>query len=193
MPLIGCSTAGEIGIDGPADEGVVVVAFEGDGFAISTEVATQASAGLREAGATVAPCSSEVPERPHRVLTLLADGLAGDQQEIVRGAYSELGAEVPLVGGCAGDLKLKATSQLYGDRVPTDAVVAAAIASDAPVGIGIRHSWRTVGEPMLVTTSSANRAISLDHRPALDTYGEIAHTVGMSAFHNQTLVILAVS
>jgi hypothetical protein len=171
--LIGCSTAGEIATDGPGDAGVVVVAFGGDGFSVSTAAAEHASERLREAGAEVATCSTEDPERPHRLLMLLTDGLAGDQQEIVRGAYSVLGAEVPLVGGCAGDdLKMRATFQLHGDRVLTDAVVAAAIASDAPFGIGVRHGWRTVGEPMVVTSSAANRVLRLDDRPALDVYLE---------------------
>ncbi|MEJ7566694.1 MAG: FIST N-terminal domain-containing protein [Gaiellaceae bacterium] len=173
VPLIGCSTAGEIATDGPGDGGVVVVSFGGAGFGVSTAAATDASAGLRQAGAAVARYSNDDPERPYRLLLLLTDGLAGDQQEIVRGAYSELGAEVPLVGGCAGDdLKMKATSQLHGDRVLTNAVVAAAIASDAPFGIGVHHGWRKVGEPMLVTSSSANRVSRLDDRPALDVYLE---------------------
>ena len=110
---------------------------------------------------------------PHKVLLLLTDGLAGDQQEIVRGAYGVLGAGVPLVGGCAGDdLKMTRTFQFHGDEVLTDAVVAAGIASDAPLGIGVRHGWRRVGEPMLVTSSAGNRVYTLDDRPALDVYLE---------------------
>jgi len=65
----------------------------------------------------VAGAMSEVDGRPHRALLLLTDGLAGDQQEIVRGAYGVVGATVPLVGGCAGDdLKMRATFQLHGDQ-----------------------------------------------------------------------------
>ena len=110
---------------------------------------------------------------PHKVLLLLTDGLAGDQQQIVRGAYGVLGASVPLVGGCAGDdLKMTRTFQFHGDEVLTDAVVAAGIASDAPLGIGVRHGWRRVGEPMLVTSSADNRVYTLDDRPALDVYLE---------------------
>ena len=173
VPLIGCSTAGEIATDGPGDAGIVVLAFGGEGFSVTTAAAEGASARLREAGAAVAGCSTEDPERPHRLLMLLTDGLAGDQQEIVRGAYSVLGAEVPLVGGCAGDdLRMKRTFQLHDGRVLTDAVVAAGIASDAPFGIGVRHGWRTVGEPMVVTSSADNRVYRLDDRPALDVYLE---------------------
>jgi hypothetical protein len=65
---------------------------------------------------------------------------------------------------------MQATAQLHGDRVLRSAVVAAAIASDAPLGIGVRHGWRRVGEPMLVTHSDGNRVLSLDDAPALDVY-----------------------
>jgi hypothetical protein len=173
VPLIGCTTAGEIAATGPGDGGVVVTAFGGEGFAIATAVATDASKDLRAAGAQVARCLGESDDHPYRVLLLLTDGLAGDQQEIVRGAYGVLGAGVPLVGGCAGDgLRLSQTFQMHGDQVLTDAVVAAGIASDAPLGIGVRHGWRPVGEPMLVTRSGASRVHTLDDRPALVVYLE---------------------
>ena len=69
-----------------------------------------------------------VEHRAHSVILLLTDGLGGDQMEVVRGAYGVVGAEIPLVGGCAGDdLKMKRTYQLFGDRVLQDSVVAAAL------------------------------------------------------------------
>jgi hypothetical protein len=150
---------------------VVVTALGGDGFAVQTAVATEASRNLRGAGEKVARCVPDRGDLPHRVLLVLSDGLAGDQQEIVRGAHGVLGASVPLVGGCAGDdLKMIRTSQFHGDRVLSDSVVAAGIASVAPLGIGVRHGWRRVGEPMLVTASAGNRVYTLDDRPALDAY-----------------------
>lgn len=171
VPLIGCSTAGEIAAHGPDDASVVVTALGGAGFTVSTGVAKQIEGNLREAGAAAASCMPDDPGSPHRVLMLLTDGLSGDQQEIVRGAYSVVGAGVPLVGGCAGDdLKMKSTYQFYGREVLTDAVVAAAIESDAPFGIGVCHGWRTVGTPMLTTKSSNNRVYEIDDEPALDVY-----------------------
>jgi hypothetical protein len=171
VPLIGCTTAGEIVTAGPDDASVVVTALGGDGFAVETAVATDVSQNLREAGAHVARCLPDRGDLPHKVLLLLSDGLAGDQQEIVRGAHGVLGAAVPLVGGCAGDdLKMTKTFQMHGDRVLTGSVVAAGIASAAPLGIGVRHGWQKVGEPMLVTSSAASRVYTLDDRPALDVY-----------------------
>jgi hypothetical protein len=172
--LIGCSTAGEIAASGPGDAGVVITAIGGDGLDVTTAVAHAASEDLRRAGETAASwAAATTRDRKHKVLLMLTDGLAGDQQQIVRGAYSVVGAGIPLVGGCAGDsLRMERTFQLYGDRVLSDSVVAAAIASDAPIGIGVRHGWRRVGEPMLVTKSDANRVQGIDNRAALDVYFE---------------------
>jgi hypothetical protein len=171
IPLIGASTAGEIAASGPGDSSVVVTAIGGPGFEVATGVGRNASADLRAAGASAARCAESLQDRSHRVLMLLTDGLAGDQSEIVRGAHAVAGAGIPLVGGCAGDdSKMERTHQLYGGEALTDAVVAAAIASDAPVGIGCRHGWRHVGEPVLVTASDHGNVYSLDDEPALDVY-----------------------
>jgi hypothetical protein len=174
VPLVGCSTAGEIATGGPGDAGVVVAAFGGEGFTVRTAVANDVASRGREAAANVATAAfTGLPEEGHRMLLLLSDGLGGDQQEIVRGAYSVLGAAVPLVGGCAGDgLKMVATRQLHGRESYRDAVVGAAIVSDGPIGIGVRHGWRKVGTPMLVTESRGKRVFKIEDRPALDVYLE---------------------
>lgn len=174
VPLVGCSTAGELSDGGAGDTGLVVTAFGGGGFTIDTAVARDASADLHAAGATAAAAGRAAAESPHKVLLLLTDGLAGDQQEIVRGAYATLGASTRLVGGCAGDgLRMVQTHQFWGDEVLTDAVVAAAIGSDAPIGVGVEHGWRPVGERLLVTASSGDRVARLDDRPALDAYLDV--------------------
>jgi hypothetical protein len=169
-PLIGCSTAGEIATSGPGDAGVVVVALGGSGFSVRTAAAS-GTGRLRDAGAEVAGAVAELEPRDHQALLLLTDGLAGDQQEIVRGAHAVLGAGVPLVGGCAGDdLEMRRTFQMHGGELLEGSVVAAALGSDAPFGIGVRHGWQRVGEPMLVTRSEGTEVLELDGRPALDAY-----------------------
>ena len=171
VPLIGCSTAGEIARNGPGDSSVVVTAFGGSGFDAAVGMADEASADMRAAGARLAGTVERIEDKGYKILLLLSDGLAGDQQEAVRGAYSIVGAEVPLVGGCAGDdLRMKATAQLFNDSVLTDSLVGAALSSNAPMGIGVRHGWRRVGEPMLVTSSGNSRVYTLNDRRALDLY-----------------------
>jgi hypothetical protein len=172
-PLIGCSTAGEIATDGPSDASVVVTAIGGSGYSVATCAARNASRDLREAGASAATCAENGQASDNQILLLLTDGLGGDQQEVVRGAYSVVGGSVPLVGGCAGDdLAMRKTFQLFDDEVLEDSVLAAAITSDAPFGIGVQHGWGRVGAPFLVTSSSGSRVFALDDRPALDVYLE---------------------
>jgi hypothetical protein len=172
VPLVGCSTAGEIATGGVGDHGVVVTVLGGPGFQVATRASFGGARRLRAAGANVAQAARAVAGCEHRVLLMLSDGLApDDQQDLVRGAYGVLGAAVPLVGGLAGDdMKMVRTFQLHGDRVLSGAVVGAAIGSDAPIGIGVRHGWQRIGEPMVVTQSSGTRVYTLDDRPALDAY-----------------------
>ena len=173
VPLVGCSSVGEITSHGPAERSVVVLALGGPAFSVCTRVATDASSDLRAAGADVARCVGTVADRPHRTLLLLSDGLSGNQQEIVRGAYDVAGAAIPLVGGCASDdLARKRTFVFHGGRVLRDAVVGVALGSDAPLGIGVQHGWRRAGDPVLVTRAVGNRVYTLDDRPALDVYLE---------------------
>jgi len=172
VPVVGCSTAGEIGPGGVSDGAAVVVGLGGSGFTVRTALARDASRDLRAAGASVT-AAARPDDRPHRAVVLLTDGLAGDQQEVVRGAYSAAGALIPLVGGCAGDeMRMQRTRQIYGREVLTDAVIAVGLASDGPIGVAAKHGWRRVGEPMLVTAAAANCVLELDGRPALDVYVE---------------------
>ncbi len=169
--LIGCSTAGELAPDRSSGGGIAIWALGGAGFSVSTGLGQGSASGLRQAASDAAHCLDGLQRRAHTVLVLLADGLCGDQMEVVRGAYDVAGVDVPLVGGCAGDdMAMQATQQIFGRRVHTNAVVAAAISSDAPLGIGVSHCWEPLGEPMLVTSSDGTSVSTLEDRPALDVY-----------------------
>lgn len=171
VPVLGCSTHGEIHSGGPHDGSVVVTALGGTGFSVSTTAVSQISGRQREAGAEAARCAAEVADQPHRVLLLFTDGLARDQEVVIRGAYGVLGAGVPLFGGAAGDgWQMSGTYQIHGDDVFTNGVVAACIGSDAPIAIGIDHGWTPAGEPLVVTQSGDGRVQELDDVPALDAY-----------------------
>lgn len=187
IPLIGCTTAGEISGDGPGEDGVVVTAVGGTGFDIRTAAVSAVRGNEREAGNELATLLRPVGQPTgsggdnpgvrtsagNRIMLLLTDGINSGQQQIVRGIYSVLGATVPLVGGAAGDgLQVGRTHQVHGDEVFDDAIVAAMITSTGPIGLGIQHGWRPVGDAMLVTAAAGNRIDAIDDRPALDVYLE---------------------
>lgn len=169
VPIVGCTTAGEISGAMVGSGGVVVMALGGEGLAVGTAVG-RLSDGPRAAGAAAAAAITGI-DSPHRVLMMLNEGLAGDRLAMLRGAYSVAGAAVPLVGGCAGDdFAMRETRQLFGEEVLTQAVIGVAIGSPAPIGVGIGHGFRRMGEPMVVTDSTTDRVLRLDDEPALDVY-----------------------
>jgi len=171
--IVGGSTCGEVTRGGSAAESVVVIALGGPGLSVRTAISRDAAGRQRAAGVEVAEGVGSTG-RPNEVLVLLPDGLIGRQHDVVRGAYSVLGAGVPMAGGCSGNLTYSKGYQFFGDRsgveVVTGGVVAALIGSDGPISVGAAHGWRATGEPMNVTSSEDNRVFQVDHRPALDVY-----------------------
>jgi hypothetical protein len=171
VPVIGCSTHGEIAPGGPTDGTIVVTAIGGPGIEVATAAAEAVSGRQREAGAEIAQCVADVPDLPHKILMMLTDGKIRDQETILRGAYGVLGASVPFIGGAAGDgWKMANTLVMAGDRVLTDAVVGVAIASEAPLAVAFGHGWQKTGEPMIVTRSQDGQVYTLDDKPAMDAY-----------------------
>ena len=169
--VIGCTTSGEIAAGTALTQSLVLWALGGTGVRVSTGFGQSDGQGLRQAAVEAASCLEKLERRNHTVMVLLSDGLGGDQMEVVRGAYDAANIDVPLVGGCAGDyLAMRQTRQLFGRRVMSGAVVAAAISSDRPLGVGVSHGWTPASEPMLVTESRNTLLSSLDDQPALDVY-----------------------
>jgi hypothetical protein len=187
VPLVGCSTeavmtaggAGGAGAsNGAAGAGVVegagvaVVALGGAGFSVTVAAAPISGDRQRHGGAEVGlACLTGADDRPNRVLLLLTDGMTPDQEVILSGVYSVVGASLPLIGGSVGAAAGGGRTFLLRDGdILNDAVVGVLIGSDGPVGIGLRHGWRRVGDPLVVTHSSNGTVKALNDRPALPTY-----------------------
>jgi hypothetical protein len=104
-------------------------------------------------------------------MILLTDGRVPGQEEILAGAYSVVGASIPMIGGTSGSVP-HPPYQLHGREVLREHAVAALVSTDGPLGFGVRHGWRQTGEPMMVTQSANGEVLTLDDRPALDAYLE---------------------
>ncbi|GAB3853783.1 FIST signal transduction protein [Dactylosporangium cerinum] len=171
VPLIGCSSTVAIDSDGPRWDGVVIAALGGAGLSAATGAGRDAAAGLQEAGAAAAAGATDLAERGHQVLVLLADGQVLNHERILAGAYGVVGASMPYVGGAASpDTAFGGTYELFGTEVLTGGVVGAAIQSDGPFGGAVGHGWRRVGAPMIVTHSAGGDIYTLDEQPARGAY-----------------------
>jgi hypothetical protein len=178
--VVGGTTMGEIAEPGPGLEhlgmapAVVAMALGGPGFQVTSTVVREASEQRRESGAASAEAMSGITA-PHQVFLMIADGLTREQHELVRGAYSVLGAAVPIVGGCSADnSEYSMTYQFHGTGAGVerlvDSVVGVGLGSNAPVGVGIAHGWTKQGDPMVVTSSEGGEIFLLDGEPAVDVY-----------------------
>lgn len=166
--IVGATSMGELGSAGATDGGVAVAALGGDGFSVQTRAARISRADPRAAGAAAAQALHGLDDE-HQVLILLSEGLSGQPHEIVRGAYSAIGPDIPLVGGfAADDRRFSETFQFYNDEVLTGSAVGLGLGSDGPIGIGVAHGWRRTEPPMVVTRSSGPHIYELDGEPALD-------------------------
>ncbi|HET6479259.1 MAG TPA: FIST N-terminal domain-containing protein [Actinoplanes sp.] len=166
--IVGATSMGELGSAGVSDGGIAVAALGGDGFTVQCRAAPISRADPRAAGTAAAHAMDGLNDE-QQVLILFGDGLSGRPHEIVRGAYSALGAGVPLVGGfAADDRRFAKTYQFCGDEVLTGSVVGLGLGSDGPIGIGVAHGWRRIEPPMVVTKSSGPHIYELDGEPALD-------------------------
>jgi len=166
--IVGCTSHGELSSDAATLGGVAIAALGGDGFNVRTRAAKIKEHGQRATGALVAETVRGLKD-DYKVLIMMVEGLAPAPHEIVRGAYAEIGATVPLVGGFGGDdNKFEGDFQFFDDKVLTGSVVGLALGSDAPIGVGIAHGWHRVGEPMIVSKSQGQHIFKLDDKPALD-------------------------
>ncbi len=189
--IAGCVTGGEMSAHGAGDDSLVVIALGGDGFAAST-AAIRVAGSLRDAAADAAACVGDVADRDHIALMLFTDGISGDPREVVRGAYSVAGAAVPLIGGCVRPHSSSGDDwQIHDGEAIHDCVVAVAIGSDAPLGVGVSHGWTPCGEPMFVSRTLGHSILALDDEPALDVYLERAGAPAAAACDPQAFAAFA--
>ncbi|MCR9245888.1 MAG: FIST C-terminal domain-containing protein [bacterium] len=171
--IVGCSTSGEVLGDQILDESLTVAIARFDSTqlrSITAEIAAHESS--KELGSAVA---SGLVGDGLRGVMVFSDGLAVNGTELVAGIAGELGDEVVITGGLAGDAdRFECTWVLGANGEPrTGYVSAVGLYGDrVRIGHGSRGGWDTFGPEREITRSSSNVLYELDGRPALDLYKE---------------------
>jgi hypothetical protein len=165
--VAGMTGTGAIGAAGPIESGCSAIAFSSSlGAGVGAVEAADPRTAGREAAAQAL---AAIDDAPYAIVLLFVDSESGDQAEVVAGAYSVAGAAVLLAGGAAGGA---ARARFAGRRALSDGVVAVAIGSRAPIGLGTAHGCVPRGSPSIVTRSAGRTVLQLDGRPAQDVYFE---------------------
>jgi hypothetical protein len=166
--VAGMTGSGAITLGGAIESGCSAVAFDSS---LPVGVGTGTASDPRSAGRSAATEALFGIDRDgsHVALLLFVDSEAGDQAEIVAGAYEIAGGRIPLAGGAAGGA---ARAQFADGEAMPGSVVAVALASQSPIGVGISHGCVPRGAPSIVTRSTGSVVLQLDGRPAEVVYLE---------------------
>jgi len=166
--LIGCSSAGEIHQAQVADNsiGAAVVQFQHTRLQHLCLPIDQASS--REAGSQIARTLA-APDL--RVVIAFSEGVSVNGSELARG-LADVGPQVVVAGGLAGDGERFGATWVVCDDVPTSGRVCAVglYGTSLQVGHGSRGGWDIFGPERSVTRSSGNVLYELDGKPALALY-----------------------
>ncbi|MHA1517533.1 MAG: FIST N-terminal domain-containing protein, partial [Alphaproteobacteria bacterium] len=177
VPLVGCSTSGEITPDGYSDGTLLIVAFPKEGFGfvsgiipdvhnLTVEQGTEAVQSLRAKFDRLGISDG------NRFAVSLIDGLSKCEEVIVSAIAMALDG-IPLVGGSAGDdLVLEGTSLLLDGRVYHDAALLLLVATYYPVHIFNHDHFEPTPTKLVVTASDteSRTVYELNAEPAALEY-----------------------
>jgi methyl-accepting chemotaxis protein len=171
--VLGASTAGEFTERGDTKGAVSAVAVAGS-FKVYAGIGSGVRANPERAvQQALEGLPRSVQGYPHRTGLLLIDTMAGNCEEATLMAAAELGADLPLAGGAAGDdLKMQSTIVSCGTRAAPDAIVIGQIFSKEPLGVGVCHGHRPLSSPLRVTKAKGNVIHEIEGRPAWDVWRE---------------------
>ena len=129
-----------------------------------------------------------------KAFLMIPDVLAGNGADIVRGVLDSLGTHFPVVGGASGDdFAFKKTYQYLNDKVYSGAVVGLGLTGNFKIGIGVKHGWIPVGEPVTVTKSSGSVIHEIDGKPAIKIYEDYFGEEEAKVLRTETLAKLAIT
>lgn len=178
--LAGCTTAGEIGMGGYSDGGIVAVALPQDHFAAATLLIEDLGRITADdlVGRMVRARQKLIAARPGwhwEFAFLMVDGLSVREDELVAAITGGLGP-VPLFGGSAGDgRRFGRTFVARGARAMENAAVLAFVRTDCPVKVFSLDHLHPTETRMVVTEADPARRIvrQINAEPAAREYARI--------------------
>ncbi|HZU65166.1 MAG TPA: FIST N-terminal domain-containing protein [Novosphingobium sp.] len=187
MPLIGCTSAGELSDRGYDADSVVFIGFPADAFRMAVHCFDDLDHFVPAEGrqaitalAAVAAGGEEGGAFPNRAALFLVDGLSHREELLAMTVQEALGDTV-MVGGSSGDgLRFRETGILVGGRFVKDAAAVAILASRRPMQGFTAHHYRPGAEKMVVTAADphARTVFQINARPAAEEYRRVAGRLG---------------
>jgi hypothetical protein len=179
--LIGCSSAGEFSGRSTGNSTASVMAISSETILFNAALGK----GLRNSRSEAVKqiehvfTANQHTDFPYRCALVLTDALAGFAEDLIQDITVLTGGTYQLFGGgAADDARFNETHVFYGSECHSDAVVVLEMLSKKPIGIGVKHGWKTAGMPLRVTEAEGNRIVSLNAIPAGDVFEMHAQQTG---------------
>ncbi|MCB1406052.1 MAG: FIST C-terminal domain-containing protein [Rhodobacteraceae bacterium] len=179
-PVIGCTTAGEIGTQGYSEGLIVATALPQNLFRAETllirslqklDAQEVTSAVIRARGGL----AQTVPDWPHEFAFLMVDGLSTKEDALTSALSPGLGA-VPLFGGSAADgTRFLETFVFCDGEMLRNAAVLAVVRTRCPVRVFKFDHFRPTAQRMVVTGADPSRRLvqSINAEPAAQEYARL--------------------
>ena len=187
VPVLGCTTAGEITPDGYRNDSIVGISFAAPDFHVAMkEIDDVRDFKLGDGRQLVMGClqdlDTKIPSWPiEKVFAmLLVDGCDACEESVVSAIYRELGP-IPLFGGSAGDdLSFAVTKVLYNGSFHRHGALLILIATNHPFYVFKTEHFASADRKMVVTGADPARRIvtEINAEPAAEEY---ARTVGVTS------------
>lgn len=177
VPVVGCTTMGELGPDTFSTGGVSAFALGAPARAASVLVEDLAAFEVADGSAIVDQLSAELGGPPHpetHVFVTLTDGLSG-LEELLVASIALAAPEVGLVGGSAGDdFKFEETLVALGEERSSRGGVVTLIEPGVPFTAFRAHNFRPTDRRLVVTEADpiSRRVFELDGRPGPEVIAE---------------------
>ncbi|WP_370583988.1 nitric oxide-sensing protein NosP [Motiliproteus sp. SC1-56] len=181
IPLVGCTTAGEICESGYTSGSITAIGFDARYFAIETALFRDlADFSFSDAQALVhgvldgCKAKQVAPIKGHSFALALLDGLSVREEQLLNVLSAHLGS-VPLLGGSAGDdLHFRDTHVYYEGQFHSDAAILVLVNTRCSFEVFSIDHLQATQDKLVVTAadSATRRVLELNAMPAAQEYAQ---------------------
>jgi hypothetical protein len=177
-PLVGGCSTGVITSQGAFNSGVAVLALSSDEMQVLTDIVQDVAQDPARAGRALvrqlrARKGGAYQLANELLLALVAFQPGEVMVRVVLSAGDIGGPLCRLVGGAARDPSGQIERPVFlNGEAYQNAVGAALLLTPRPVGVGVRHGYRPISRPLVVTRSEESVIYELDGAPAFQAYVE---------------------
>jgi hypothetical protein len=188
IPVIGCTSSGELTRAGYDHDSVSMIAFPASAFHLASHCflnlenfdPAAARAAVRKLAAEAERDSQSLGESVNHVALFLVDGLSHSEELLAMTIQDALG-EIPLIGGSSGDdLAFRQTSIFEGGAFHQRAAVVAILSTPRPLHVFKAQHYRPSDRKMVITAALPEQRIvtEINAEPAASEYLRLAGHAG---------------